>query len=128
MVFIIIIVLLILKYYPRYKEEHKEKRRYFIPVDSTDNTFKSEGKSNGDLPTCSDTDVPKPIEPYPSNLPPSDDPKVKSKDLEPETSARDIPEDLEMNDDDNDSDTLLKKEDMVKPKSYDHLPSKDSAV
>lgn len=130
-------MLLILRFYPRYKEKKEQKQLYVDPVPSNDHPDKAETKTNGDVPTSSDTEAPQPIEPYPSDFPLSDKAKKPSAPHsvdkmneypDSDNELKEIPEDLEMNEEGEDCDTLLKKEDMVKPKSYDPLPPKDSAV
>ena len=79
--------------------------------------------TNGGIPS-----EPEQIPPYPSVLPEQSSPGDISSAPDADD---DIPNDLEISDDEeraNDCDTLMKKEDMHKPQSYDNLPSKDSAV
>ena len=93
--------------------------------------------SNGDLPRD-----PEEIAPYPSVRPPTSAgdenpdetdsiPEMQRGPASSDDDLKPIPEDLELSEDDEnagDCDTLMKKEDMVRPQSYDKLPSKDSAV
>lgn len=120
-IILIIIVIIIIKLLPAYRRDGRRTPSYASSVNELPPPGQSKAKppspqpTNGELPK-----EPEQIPPYPSVLPEQAAPG----------DMKDIPEDLEISDDDggDDCDTLMKKEDMHKPQSYDNLPSKDSAV
>jgi len=137
---ILIIILLILVAWPIYKERRRRvKSEENLELSVNENTPMLDGKpstSNGDIPKDDSTGdyEETPMPPYPSEPPPKDPPKANNAsdddsviDMERGPGSDDdlktIPEDTEHSDMNDEYDTLLKKEDMNKPKSYEHHDS-----
>lgn len=137
---ILLIILLILVAWPIYKERRRRaKSEENLELSVHEDTPMLDGKpstSNGDIPKDDNTGdyEETPMPPYPSEPPPKDPPKANNAsdddsviDMERGPGSDDdlktIPEDTEHSDMNDEYDTLLKKEDMNKPKSYEHHDS-----
>ena len=144
---ILIIVILVIKVLPGYRRRGRRgdetpsyassAHDYPMQNKPPKQPKQSPPPSNGGLPK----EDPEQIPPYPSVLPPGrqdademDSPaSSQARPGASNSDLKDIPDDLQLTDDDEDDnaddcDTLMKKEDFNRPQSYDKLPSKDSAV